>query len=61
MHRLTAGDYFRWLRSVIKDEELPNDAAAVERDRNTTESEARARLRHAVGLRYTAPAEGSAG
>jgi hydroxymethylpyrimidine pyrophosphatase-like HAD family hydrolase/energy-coupling factor transporter ATP-binding protein EcfA2 len=55
MHHLKAGDYSRWFRECIKDEELAREAAAVELDGMDAE-ESRARIREAVERRYTAPA-----
>jgi hydroxymethylpyrimidine pyrophosphatase-like HAD family hydrolase/energy-coupling factor transporter ATP-binding protein EcfA2 len=55
MHHLRAGDYSRWFRDCIKDEELAREAAAIELDGMDAE-ESRTRIREAVERRYTAPA-----
>jgi hypothetical protein len=55
MHHLKAGDYSRWFRECIKDEDLAREAAAIELDGMDAE-ESRARIRDAVERRYTAPA-----
>jgi hypothetical protein len=55
MHHLKAGDYSRWFRDCIKDEDLAREAAAIELDGMDAE-ESRARIRDAVERRYTAPA-----
>ncbi|HSD34061.1 MAG TPA: HAD hydrolase family protein, partial [Alphaproteobacteria bacterium] len=54
MHHLKAGDYSRWFRECIKDEDLAREAAAIELDGMDAE-ESRARIRDAVERRYTAP------
>ncbi|HVG81384.1 MAG TPA: HAD family hydrolase [Methylomirabilota bacterium] len=58
MHHLRAGDYSRWFRDCIKDEDLAREAAAIELDGMDAE-ESRARIREAVERRYTAPANPS--
>jgi hypothetical protein len=55
MHHLRAGDYSRWFRECIKDEDLAREAEAIELDGMDAE-ESRARIREAVERRYTAPA-----
>jgi hydroxymethylpyrimidine pyrophosphatase-like HAD family hydrolase len=55
MHHLRAGDYSRWFRDCIKDEDLAREAEAIELDGMDAE-ESRARIREAVERRYTAPA-----
>jgi hypothetical protein len=56
LHHLRRGDYSRWLRTCIKDEELADDAAAVEQAADLPADESRARIRHAIEERYTLPA-----
>jgi hydroxymethylpyrimidine pyrophosphatase-like HAD family hydrolase len=58
MHHLRAGDYSRWFRDCIKDEDLAREAAAIELDGMDAE-ESRARIREAVERRYTASANPS--
>jgi hydroxymethylpyrimidine pyrophosphatase-like HAD family hydrolase len=56
LHHLRQGDYSRWFRTCIKDEELADDAAAVEQDADLPAAESRARIRRAIEERYTLPA-----
>jgi HAD superfamily hydrolase (TIGR01484 family) len=51
---LEQGDYSQWFRTCIKDEELANQAANVERQR-LAPAESRDRLREAVEQLYTLP------
>jgi hypothetical protein len=55
MHHLRAGDYSRWFRECIKDEDLAREAEAIELE-GMDAGESRARIREAVERRYTAPA-----
>ena len=55
-HHLRVGDYSRWFRDKIKDEELADEAAETERDRSLSPSESRHRVRSAINRRYTLPA-----
>ncbi len=54
-HR-SRGDYSRWFRERIKDEELARETEAIERDEALHADESRARIREAVERRYTSPA-----
>jgi hydroxymethylpyrimidine pyrophosphatase-like HAD family hydrolase len=56
LHHLRRRDYSAWFRRVIKDDELADEAAAVEGDRSLDAAQSRARIRGAVEKRYTAPA-----
>lgn len=56
-HHRRAADYSGWFRTVIKDHELADEAAAIETDRNLDAGQSRARIREAVARRYTAPAK----
>jgi len=57
LFHLRRGDYSRWFREAIKDEDLAREAAAVEADESLTPAESRAQLRETIEARYTAPAE----
>lgn len=53
LHHLRRGDYARWFRTSIKDEELAEEVAELE---DGDASTSRAGVREAVTRRYTAPA-----
>jgi len=55
LFHLRQGDYSRWFRDMIKDEELAARARAIESDGHDV-SESRARLRKEIESLYTAPA-----
>ena len=48
------GDYSRWLRDSVKDEQLADEVAEVERN-GADPAQARRQVREAVERRYTAP------
>ena len=50
------GDYSRWFRDEVKDEQLAREAEAIERS-SRTPAESRAAIRAAVEKRYTLPAD----
>jgi HAD superfamily hydrolase (TIGR01484 family) len=56
LHHLGAGHYSAWIRDAIKDEDLADEVAAVERDRALSAEDSRARIKEAVDRRYTGPA-----
>jgi hypothetical protein len=56
LHHLRAGDYSRWLRDSIKDDELADEVATAERDAALTASESRQRVMEAIDRRYTGTA-----
>jgi hydroxymethylpyrimidine pyrophosphatase-like HAD family hydrolase len=56
VHHLERGDYSRWFRDAIKDDELAAETAAIERDRTLGAAASRQRIREAIERRYTAPA-----
>ena len=58
-HHLRSGDYARWFRSCIKDEELACEAEALAAGGADPE-QSRARIREAIEQRYTAPANPNA-
>ncbi|HEY4188324.1 MAG TPA: HAD-IIB family hydrolase [Polyangia bacterium] len=58
LFHLRAGDYSRWFGEVIRDRELADEVAGIERARgHATAADSRARIRNAVEKRYvvTAP------
>jgi HAD superfamily hydrolase (TIGR01484 family) len=54
------GDYSKWIRDEIKDEQLASEAEVIERS-DQTATEGRAALRAAVEKRYTLPADRPSG
>jgi hydroxymethylpyrimidine pyrophosphatase-like HAD family hydrolase len=58
MHHLHAGDYSRWLREAIKDDELAAEAAQAEAEPEAGAAATRERIRAAIERRYTGPASG---
>jgi hypothetical protein len=56
-YHLRRGDYSKWFREAIKDRELAEEAAAIERESQLSASESRKRIAEAVTRRYTAPAK----
>jgi hypothetical protein len=56
MHHLRNGDYSNWFKSMIKDDELERQTAAVEKDKSASPKDSRQRIREVVESRYTAPA-----
>jgi len=61
LHHLCAGHYSAWIRGAIKDEDLADEVAAVERDRELAANDSRARIKEAVDRRYTGPASEAPG
>jgi len=60
-HHLRRGDYSRWVRGSIKDDELADDVQAVEEAAGRLEPAASRRdIRAAIEKRYTLPATGTA-
>ena len=55
-YHLRAGDYSRWFRDAINDEQLAADAERVERTGNAAKTESLPLLRTAIESRYTLPA-----
>ena len=53
LHR---GDYSKWFREHIKDDELAGEAASVEDGGNREKAQSLAKLREAIERRYTLPA-----
>ena len=56
MYHLRRGDYSAWFKRMIKDEELAQHTAGVERDKSVSADESRQKIREAITNRYTAPA-----
>ncbi len=52
--------YSRWFREAIRDNQLADAAAAIERDTSLDTKASRARLGVEIERRYTAPARESA-
>jgi hypothetical protein len=58
-HHLHGGDYSRWIRDCIKDDELAEDVRAVEDAAERLDARAsREEIRRAIEQRYTLPASG---
>ena len=55
-YHLRQGDYARWFREAIKDEELADAAARVAEQPSISAAESRAGIKAAIEERYTAPA-----
>jgi hypothetical protein len=56
LHHLRAGDYSRWLRDSIKDDDLADEVASAEKDAALTALDSRRRVREAIDRRYTGAA-----
>jgi HAD superfamily hydrolase (TIGR01484 family) len=59
LYHLRQGDYSRWFREAIKDEELAREAQMIEKiekSRSLPASESRSLIEDAINKRYTAPA-----
>ncbi len=60
-HHLSRGDYSRWIRGSIKDDELADEVQAVEAEAGQLGPDAsRVAVRRAIEKRYTLPATGTA-
>jgi HAD superfamily hydrolase (TIGR01484 family) len=53
---LSKGDYSRWFREAIKDDDIAQLVAGIEKDRNCTAKESRQLILEAIRKHYTAPA-----
>jgi HAD superfamily hydrolase (TIGR01484 family) len=56
LYHLREGDYSNWIRQSIKDDELADEIAALERRRDADAGATRRRIREAIEGRYTLPA-----
>ena len=56
LHHLKRGEYSKWFRKTIKDEDLAAEAEVVEKDKNLSASESRRQILNAIDQRYTKPA-----
>jgi hypothetical protein len=52
-HHLRAGDYSRWLREQVKDDELADEVSDIERDKRLSPAQSPTQVKEAVGRRYT--------
>lgn len=55
-YHLRRGDYSRWFRDAIKDEELAGEAEAIEKDGGLSPQDSRQRIAELIRARYTLPA-----
>ena len=56
LNHLRAEDYSAWIRDAIKDADLADEIAAVERGSGLSAADSRDRIKEAVDRRYTGPA-----
>jgi GTPase SAR1 family protein len=56
LFHLRCGDYARWFRDVVKDEELAKETAALQARSGLSPEESRRRVLDAIAKRYTLPA-----
>jgi hydroxymethylpyrimidine pyrophosphatase-like HAD family hydrolase len=56
LHHLRRGDYSRWIRDAIKDEEMAEEVAVVERAPQMSIRETRSAIIHAINRRYASSA-----
>ncbi|GHO45728.1 HAD-IIB family hydrolase [Ktedonospora formicarum] len=55
LFHLHQGDYSRWFRQIIKDEELAKDTEVIEHDKHLSPLESRERIRISIEKQYTLP------
>jgi len=55
LHHLRRGDYSRWFREELKDEELASEAQQVEKEAALEPAESRKRILAAIDRRYAPP------
>jgi hypothetical protein len=56
LHHLRQGDYSRWFRDAVKDEELAAEAEEIEQMSHISPQESRALIKEKIEARYAAPA-----
>jgi hypothetical protein len=56
LFHLRGGHYSEWMRSTVKDADLADEVAAIERSRDLPADVTRRQVREAVERRYTLPA-----
>jgi hypothetical protein len=56
LYHMYKGDYSKWFREMIKDEELANETEVIEKNKKLLADESRAIIRSLIEKRYTAPA-----
>jgi HAD superfamily hydrolase (TIGR01484 family) len=56
LYHLRQGDYSRWFREAIKDDDLGEEAERIERDEGNSAEESRRRIAELIEERYTLPA-----
>ena len=54
-YHLRRGDYSRWFREFVKDDQLAANTAAIEQDSRLSAEESRRRIKDLIQSRYTAP------
>ncbi|HYR18641.1 MAG TPA: HAD family hydrolase [Myxococcales bacterium] len=59
LHHLKRGDYSRWFRDQIKDEELAREVERIEQEESLSPEDSREAIRAAIDKRYTLPAGAS--
>ena len=57
LHHLRRGDYSRWIRDSLGDNELADEITAVEERDSDDARRTREQITHLIGERYTLPAE----
>jgi hypothetical protein len=61
-YHLQRGDYSKWFRDAIKDDDLSADTATIEREHaRGPANQSRAAIRAAIEKRYTLPSEAASG
>jgi hypothetical protein len=58
LHHLSNGDFSNWFRSIIKDNELADEATQIEQNQSLSPRQSREAIRELIEKRYTAPPSG---